>query len=155
MDEALHPHPIPFWLLSKLSPPGYDPPHSLLVILSTGTPGSKDDIPDTYVTVHTQFLWVHEVWEGNSVCIPSCRAQAFSDEGCFLRRSLLEFLLGLGANPLPMLRLGGDFSSLLISVLPPYQTLLLPRTFALFIEKTKAMGRNSTNMQSDLCIMSC
>lgn len=49
-----------------------------------------------------------------------------------------------------------DFSFLVISVLPQYQTLLLPRTFALFIEKTKAMDRNSTNMQSDLCIvMSC
>lgn len=43
---------------------------------------------------------------GKKFSIPSCRAQAFSDEGCFLRRSLLEFLLGLGANCLPMLHLG-------------------------------------------------
>lgn len=97
---------IPILFLS-----GYFPNcHLLVMILSTGTPGSKDDIPDTYITVHTQCLWVHEVWEGNSLCIPSCRAQAFSDEGCFLRRSLLEFLLGLGANPLPMLRLGKQIS---------------------------------------------
>ena len=114
MDEALHPHPIPFCHCPNC--------HLLVMILPTvcllSSPLGPQDQRMTPLIHHSTYtvLWVREVWERNSVCIPSCRAQAFSDEGCFLRRSLLEFLLGLGANRLPMLCLGK-------------QRFLLPRHF--------------------------
>lgn len=95
LDETLHPHPIPFWLLSKLSPPGYDPLH--------WDPRIKGWHP-WYIHHSTYTVPVGPWGVGRKfLCIPFLQGSGLLRWRLLFEEVSLE-LLGLGANPLPMLR---------------------------------------------------
>lgn len=108
--------------------------------------------------VHASMLPVGTVWCGKetpSACT-SCVPQAFmesqvSPESCFFGWSLLEFLLGLYSHSSPHSPQTSSPSSFLFC--HHTRCYFYHRAFSLFTEKTEAISRNSTNMESNVLIV--
>lgn len=135
-----------FWSLSRLSPSDVLSQSAWCLLRARRCWGSRP-VPDR----HPWCLGGWGAWAGSSLCLTAPQpSPPWNSPGVLLLGELSRHWLGLAVSPLPAPRTGDRVLPLLVLFGRCSRCYFDHRTFALFMEKTKTTGRNSSSVESDL-----